>query len=250
MPELPQFAKSASYVEDRIHKALLAERPQRDAERVGVLGFSQIGKCARMLWAGIHGIENEREFDGRMLVLFDLGEAIEAHLIDLLERAGFEVRYHDPETDEQFEVTDFNGRAKGHLDGEILLGSKPHEKHWAVLETKSAKLSKYEELLEAGSYTRWNPTYGDQVQMYMGYRKREETLVLVECKDDSRIYSERIPFDPSRYGTLYQKAKHIVSTQTPPDKPEEATSQYCKHCKWCDVAEWCWGPLAEVSFDA
>jgi hypothetical protein len=249
MPQLPKLTKKADYVERRIHATLADERAKKDATHGGKLAFSQVGKCARLLYAGVNGVPEERDPQGRILVLFDLGEAVESHLISLLKRSGFEVQDRDPETGEQIRVVDFNGRASGRLDGEVLLGDRPHNQRWAVLELKSAKASRFDELEELDSYELWDLAYADQLQVYMGYRKRDEALVVVECKDDSRLHCERIAFNPTRFGELHQKARDIITAKTPPNRPPEAKSQYCGYCKWCDVNGWCWGPLAGVKFD-
>jgi len=144
MALLPKLPKTAQYIERRIHATLAEERAKKDATHVGKLAFSQIGKCPRLLWAELQGIPSEREVSGRVLVLFDLGEAVEGHLISLLSRSGFEVRDRDPETGEQIRIVDFNGKASGRLDGEIRLGDGSYNQRWAVLECKSAKASRYE----------------------------------------------------------------------------------------------------------
>lgn len=248
--QLPHVAKTASWIEARIHKQLTEDRRATNAVKSHRLAFSQIGKCERDLWAGIHGIPSEREPEGRILVLFDLGEAVESHLISLLQASGFIVN----DTDENcaqiritaFEDEDGNPRASGRLDGEIRVHS---DEVWAVFEVKSASRKKFDELLEAGSYEAWNPVYYDQVQMYMGLRKRARTLVAVECRDDSRLRFELVDFNPGRFGQLYTKASRIVSSGEILDRPAVAKSQYCAYCKWCDRNKWCWGPLAGVRFE-
>lgn len=248
MATLPKLPKLAPHVVDRIHAALTKERAKKSRLKAGKLPLSQIGKCARLLWAAINGVPGERDPSGRILVLFDFGEAVETHLISLLRRAGFEVVDRDSEG-EQLRISDFDNRASGRLDGEILLGDRPHNQRWAVLECKSAKKDRFDELEACGSYERWDPEYVAQAQIYMGYRKRPECLVLVECKDDSRLWPERIPFGLETFEELQAKASTIVHATSPLPRPPEAKTQYCQYCKWCDVNQWCWGPLSEVRFD-
>lgn len=244
--KLPMVGKTASWIENRIHKMLQERSEKKSIHRSKALGLSQIGKCERDLWAGLNGVPSERDMPGRMLVLFGLGDAVETQIIGLLADSGFELQENDPETDEQFEVEGFERRVLGHFDGKIKL--KP-EADWALLEIKSAKDTKFDELIEAGSYEAWNPVYGAQVHVYMGRAELSRCLVAVQCKNTSRLYFELIDFDPDKYRELWLKAGRIVTATEVPERPSEAKSQYCAHCKWCERNQWCWGPLAGVRFD-
>ncbi|MEE9382819.1 MAG: hypothetical protein V3V08_05335 [Nannocystaceae bacterium] len=248
--KLPVIAKTASWVETRIHKALAKARDERSAGKSGRLALSQIGKCERGLWGGVNGIPDERPPEGRILVLFDLGEAVETHVVELLRLAGFEVLSHDPDTGEQFRITGFGENASGRLDGLVRFKRSQHATdERALLEVKSANAKKFDELLASGSYAAWNPVYGDQVQVYMGRKGLKQALVVVECKNDSQLYVEVIDFDPGRYRELWAKAERIVNAESAPPRPEEGKSQYCGFCKYCSRGKWCWGPLVDVSFD-
>ena len=254
---LPKVAKTASWVEARIHKVLRENREETHREKSHRLAFSQIGKCERALQAGIRGVASEREPEGRFLVLFDLGDAVETHLIELLRKGGFVI--NNEEKRQQIRVTAFDERASGRLDGEIQLNRRSHpDEIWSLLEIKSVKEntnpkrvtpSSYEALEAAGSYAEWNPVYAAQVQVYMGLRGRKSALVVVECKNDSRLWTEIIDFDPDEFIRLMDKAERIVTSPETLDRPAEAKSQYCAFCKYCDVQNWCWGPLAGISFD-
>ena len=247
--KLPKIAKTASWVQYRIHKALEKELNETNTLKSHRLALSQIGKCERSLWAGINGIPDERPPAGRILVLFDLGNAVENHLVELLRRAGFEVQDRDPNTGEQFRITGFGEKASGRLDGIIRFRHRNTTNEWDLLEIKSANTKKFDELLSIGLYQDWNPVYGDQVQIYMGRYGLKHSLVIVECKDDSRIYVEIIDFDPDRYRDLWAKAERIVNSPTLLPRPSDGKSQYCDFCKYCSHQKWCWGPMPGVNFD-
>lgn len=242
---MKKVAKKLTWIEDMIHDQLAKEREAVSRTKSGRLALSQIGKCERDLWAGINGIPAERHPEGRILVLFDLGNAVEGHLIALLNAAGFEVT--DLEEGSQIRVV-LGDRASGRLDGEILLELEDGTRR-AVLETKSANAKKFDELIAAGSCAAWNPVYHDQVQIYMHLRGRICALVIVECKDDSRLWVELIDRDIDRGVELAEKANRITTATCPPPKPKEAKSQYCGYCKWCDRNAWCWSATAGVRFD-
>ena len=142
MPGLPIPRNPAPFVERRIHKAVSELDRKKRAERASTKGprlyVSQIGRCPRNLWAGLRGIAEDSEIEPRMLVLFDLGDAIEAHVIGLLRHAGFRVFDRDPVTKSQWRVSDFRDRLSGRLDGKIELGEDRWSRYHALLEIKSA----------------------------------------------------------------------------------------------------------------
>ena len=242
MAELPEIPERAPWIEAAIHKAVARRRTAKDP----FLSMSQIGDCERNLWAGLNGIPEGKEIEPRMLVLFEHGNAVEEHVIRLLTKSGRNVQAFDPETGEQFQCIDFDGRFRGRTDGKIELGSR--EKRWALLEIKSANTKQFELAQELG-YKAWRPKYADQAQVYMGYTELPEALAVVYCKDDSRIYAERLKFGKARFHAMRLKAGRILASEVVLPKPDEAKSQYCGFCKWCPRNAWCWGPLAEVRFD-
>ena len=243
MAELPKLIRTLPLVEQRIHAAL-AERRFNDTSRSGHLHMSQIGKCERFLWAELNGEKPDPPRE-RILVLFDHGHAVERHVLDLLDEAGYGVISEGDDFGGQIRVSGFDGRLVGHLDGKI---SMMGEHDWSLLEIKSANTKQFELLKEVG-YEAWKPDYAAQIQMYMGYAQLPDAVVVVYSKENSEIYAERIRFDLSQFSELRRKAERILDAESLPDRPAEAKSQYCKYCKYCDLGNWCWGPLAGVSFD-
>ena len=245
MAKLPQLIRTAPHVERRIHDALAEERA-KPSERDGRLGMSQLGKCERNLWASLNGIPEDAPIEPRILLLFAHGNAIETHVIDHLRKAGFFVRDRN-EAGHQFRYEDFGGKLVGHIDGMIELGSKPSDRAWCLLEIKSANTTKFDELVAVG-YESWNPEYAAQLQVYMGYARIADSLVVVYQKDTSRLHCEKVRFDPVKFKRLVGKAERIIASPKVLDRPTEAKSQYCNYCKWCPRNQWCWGPLADVRF--
>ena len=183
---------------------------------------------------------------------FGIGHHLEEAVIEWLIAADYEVECEDADGD-QWRVT-MGNMGVGHLDGMIRWG-KPHEDDWRLLEIKTAKAKKFDELVELGSYAEWNPGYLDQIQAYMGasqetagVRSLTDCLVVVVCKDDSRLYCEMIRFDSNRYADLKRKASVALGDEMPP-RPKAANGRYSKFCKWCDVGGWCYSALAGVEFD-
>lgn len=254
MAQLPVLKVGAPHIEKRIHRALEADREREAEKHRGRLALGSIGKCVRDLWAGVREIPEDKPTDGRALVIFEHGHAAESHMIGLLRRAGFIVVNLNPETGKQWRVVDHDDRASGRLDG-FICDSKLGDP-WRLLEIKSANLNQFEELLSVG-YEAWKPIYADQIQNYLGLGREQlrgfgsldEALAVVECKNDSRIYAERIRFNPMRFHELRQKGSLALSGGSlPPARPSAATSQYCGFCKWCPRNEWCWSSTADVRF--
>ncbi len=245
LPKLAPTQTSAQGVVRRIHDALIADNARSQSER-GAWGLSQLGACERNLWGAHRGVPSERVLPPRILAIFRHGDAIEAHVVSLLRQAGFEVQDVDPGTGEQWEVLTSDG-VTGHADGIIELGDvfSPRQ---ALLEIKSAKCSKFDELESLGDYAAWSPGYGAQIQAYMGLLGLHEALVVVYSKDDSRLYVEIIQADPEQFGELMAKATRVVRGELP-ERPTQATSRYCAFCKYCNRGDWCWGPMPGVAFD-
>lgn len=254
MAELPPMTRRRFEVERKIHSALEQERAKH-ADSAFYVRLSAIGKCQRELWAIRTGIPDERPPGGQALMTFDVGHHVEGAVIEWLRKAGYEVQC-ERAGGKQLRVWMRGETGVGHIDGLIRWESRSGSA-WRLLEIKTAKAKKFEELLECRSYRAWNEGYYDQVQGYMGASASTadvptltDCLVVVVCKDDSRLWCEMIAFDPERYAELEAKARLVVKSDEIVPRPKSATSQYCKFCKWCSRNAWCWSPLAGVEFDA
>lgn len=245
MPELERIRQPHPEVQRRIHKALLEARMKRPPNVPPVLYMSGVGECVRKLWAECHDQVGGPEFPAHMLAIFELGSGIEKHVIELLRLAGYLV------TDEQkLSVVSFEKgtELRGRRDGTILLGRRKFDLVPAILEVKSANKERWE-LCEAQGYEEWSPKYMDVLQCYMGASGIHVSLAVVYCKDDSRIYAEKILFDKARYEKVLSKADTALTSRTPPPRPKEATSEFSAFCRFCSARSWCWGPLPSVQFD-
>jgi len=196
-----EFLKEDSTI-GLIDKAI--ENKKRRARRY--LGMSSIGEpCLRKLWLSYHTKEQEI-FSGRMLRLFNMGQMIENRIVRQLRATGMTV------TGRQLAFKDHNGKFRGHCDG-ILSGmpesSKPH-----ILEIKSAS-DKYFKLFEKNGVEATAPKYTAQCQAYMGYAGLDRAVVIVENKNDSSLYMERIKFHHGQFEALREKAKMIIESPAP-----------------------------------
>lgn len=250
MAELPKIAQHK--IVNEIYEAALRQPQLRKRK---YLGMSEIGKpCSRALWYGFRGYQPIQP-DGRIKILFELGDIIEDRLVYYLTKAGYIIE------DQQREFSAHNGFFQGHWDGKILgVSSKPH-----VFEAKSANKKKFESFQKFGVRKTY-PAYYSQCQCYMGYSGLERALVVVYCKDTSEIYTEKIYFDQLDFEFLHGRAFEIITANQAPEKinnkfecqwcsqritclyPENAMSNFvCGTCYFMDwkkgtIDPWCWHP--------
>jgi len=247
MAEIPYRRSPHPEIEARIHAALAsrraAERQERPDRGLG-LYLGELGSCARKLWAQMHGHPRE-DFDGSALVRFGMGSAAEDLVVGWLVAAGYTIRRQQGRVLMQL---DGDRAVSGHIDGEIWLEHNRFDVEPAILEIKSANAEQFA-LCEAHGYDRWRPNYGDTIQAYMGASGVHVAMAVVLCKDNSRLYAEKLRFDPERYEGLKAKAEAVLTHETALPRPAEATSEYCQFCKWCHLRAECWGPTWDARFD-
>jgi len=237
----------------RIDEALVRNEIANERARIenpsGIDRMSSAGRCVRERWAAARGLplDPAKGFsqNPKLLRVFRLGHIIEDEVIALLEEAGLHVH------DQQLEVGSIESGWLGHIDGLIDVPTPTGLTRTFLLEIKSANSRRFAELIEMDSYAAWNPNYAAQIQAYMMHLPVEEALVVVYNKDTSEIYHEQILFDLDQARAIEKQAQVVTAEgSVPPKRPRDATSQYCKLCKWCDRNEWCWSAATDVEFDA
>lgn len=205
---------------------------EADRKPRNYLGLSQAGHaCPRFLWYAHNGYPG-KPIDGRILRLFQLGNLLEDQLVSDLRACGFSVY------NQQREVVFTQGdvRLVGHIDGIIEgLIEAPATPH--LFECKTASKKKYDELLKKGGYRVWNELYYWQVQIYMLGLKLKRAAVFVYCKDDSRLYMERIKLEKQATIERMQQIFEAVTSKTEPDRICPRADFYL--AKWCDYYEEC-----------
>ena len=197
------------------------------------LGLSQAGhKCGRLLWYKHRGYD-EPDIEGRTLRLFKLGEVLEDQTISDLRDCGFNVHSQQAPVKIEYEGITLTGSIDGIIEGLIEAPKTPH-----LFEHKTASLKKYNELVKKG-YREWNETYYWQLQFYMIGLGLKRAAAFVYCKDDSRLYMERIPLDMDATIDRLQDVFNAISSDTEPERA-------CPRKDWFE-AKWC--PFYEVCFN-
>ena len=198
------------------------------------LGASIIGHtCDRWLWLSFRWIMRE-DFNGRMLRLFRRGQDEERPLITDLKRIGFDISEINPKTKKQWEFKD--GHFAGSMDGLILSGvpDAPGKRH--VLEIKTHSKKSFD-ALEKDGVEKSKPMHFAQMQVYCGATETERALYVAVCKDDDRIYTERVRFDAEVYKYLVDRAQRIITSDRLPEPLSANPTWY--ECKFCAAYEFC-----------
>lgn len=226
LPETPTIEAIWKYYAEKES----AEKPRT------YLGGSQIGaECSRALWYGFRNVGKE-SFNPRILKLFETGHITESRLIENLRAAGVEVLDIDPSTREQWRFKSCGGHFSIGLDG-VVHGLKESSK-WHVLETKSMNKKHFDDL-EKNGVEKSHHQHFIQCQVGMGLAELERALYLVSCKDDDRLWFERLTFNPTVFKASMLKAERIINAESAPDRLSEDPSFF--KCKFCPFAGNCHG---------
>ena len=212
------------------YAARATQEPARD-----YLGGSELGQeCSRRIWYSFRHVGREA-IDGRIARLFQTGHLEEARLIQDLRDIGCEVLDKDPATGKQWRYV--SGHLSGGLDG-VVLGLPEAHKTWHLLEIKTANKKSFDKI-EKDGVKKAKPEHYAQMQMYMGLAELTRAAYFVCCKDDDRIYLERVEFDPSEHKSLLLKANRIIKEESPPERISEDRASF--GCKFCPMVDSCHG---------
>lgn len=201
------------------------------------IGGSDIGRqCDRRIWLAFRQVAVESH-DGRLLRLFQTGHREEARLIADLRNAGVEVWDRDENTGKQIEYSALDGHLVVHLDG-VAMGvpEAPETPH--LLETKTSNKKNFDKLEKEG-VEKSKPEHYAQMQLCMGLAGLTRALYLVACKDDERIYAERVHFNDKVFQALLLRAQRIIKSESAPAPISADASFYV--CKFCPLTAVCHG---------
>ncbi len=196
------------------------------------LGMSGIGHpCERSLWYGFRSF-TPAPLDGRVKMIFELGDHVEQIQIHWLQAAGFEI------TNKQDSYHDHNGYFRGHPDG-IIHGvtNKPHA--W---DAKSINKKGFDSLKKIGMQ-KSKPIYYAQAQMMMHYSGCDRAIYTFQCKDNSEWYAERFYYNQELAQSLIEKAHRIISSNYAPDR---AFDEDNFQCDWCNYKLQCYYPKENI----
>lgn len=227
MAAIPAPAHTLGAAIDAAHEA------RREPPR-GYLGASALGHpCDRWLWLSFRWAVVE-EFDGRMLRLFRRGHLEEATAVADLEAAGCVVSHTGAD---QLRV-ELGGHLAGHADGIIESGVPEAPKTRHLLEIKTHSLKSIEALAKDG-LRKSKPMHWAQMQVYMQGLGLDRGLYYAVCKNDDRIYTERIERDREAAKALIERG-HRITTSVRMPEPLAGGGPSWYACKFCPAYAHCW----------
>ena len=177
-------------------------------------GFSGVGDDDEYKqWMNFHWCLPST-FDGRMLRLFDFGNRIEDQVVEnIRESKVISIASHSA-NGKQIEASLFGGHFAGSCDG-LVRGLEPDTDETYLLEIKSANDKRWKELDRSEDYEGWSETYRWQIHAYMGGLGLKKCLVVVVNKNDSRIYSQIIDFNPRVWELAKERAERVIFNDEP-----------------------------------
>ena len=223
--KIPESNHSIQALVDKHHESQ-AEQPR------GHMGCSQLGHaCDRWLWLSFRWAVQPK-FPGRILRLFRRGQMEEATIVSDLRAIGLDVRG----SGKQQTRVDFGCHVSGSIDAVIESGvpEAPKKRHIAEFKTHSAK--SFADLEKKGVADS-KPEHWVQMQLYMHGTKVDRALYLAVCKDDDRIYTERINYDQEAAEKAIERGHRLALDDHMP--PPISTDPSWYQCKFCDAHEFC-----------
>lgn len=151
---------------------------------------------------------------GRVLRLFRRGHREEETVVADLQAAGMVVR--DYGDNQRF--LSFGKHVSGSCDGVIMSGVPHAEMTQHLLEIKTISKKRFDQLEKEG-VEKSNPQYWIQVHCYMHGTGMSRCLFVAVCKDDDRIYTERIKYDKEIAEHFIQRGQRIATSDRMPPPP-------------------------------
>ena len=211
------------------------------------LGASRLGvACERQLQFEYAQapVDHGRDFQGRILRIFERGHLNEASMVTWLRGAGFDLRTHKALPDGSFEQYGFSvaeGRLQGHIDGVFVAGPEGFA-YPALWETKNLNAKSWRDLQKNGLAVS-KPVYAAQVAVYQAYLELHEHPALFTAvnADTMEIYAELIPFDAALAQRMSDRAVRVITaTEAQEQLPRAYLDPTHFECKFCAYAERCW----------
>lgn len=207
----------------------------------GGIPMSSVGHdCYRKIYYDLHWVSGAKEFEARMIRLFDTGEIYEERLLDWLEAAEGVSVQRTGENGKQIKVSLAGGWLRGKLDGRARgLVEAPKTTH--VVECKSHNDNSFKSLLKNG-VKKSKPEHYAQMQSYMEATGDKRALYLAVNKNDDDIYLERVEYDVEYCIRMISKCEAVGKSDTPPPplhKNPDARNAF--DCRFCDHKGVCKG---------
>ena len=196
------------------------------------MGASQLGHpCDRWLWLSFRWAVFSK-FPGRILRLFRRGHNEEHTIVSDLRAIGINIQG----TGSKQKRVNFGSHVSGSLDGIISSGvpEAPRKKHIAEFKTHSLKSFNK---LEKEGVIKSKPEHYIQMQIYMHGTGIDRALYYAVCKNDDRIYTERLKYEKGIAERHIERGKRLALDDRMP--PPISTDETWYQCRFCDAHEFC-----------
>lgn len=240
--------KLSEEINSLIDKALTINHSKQTKRNY--LGASRLGvSCNRALQFEYTDTpkDEDQNFTGRILKIFEAGHVFEELMINWLRLAGFELITHKQSGD-QFGFSVCGGKIKGHIDGVIIAAPEEFKMKFPMLwECKSMNNKSFNETVKKGLAIS-KPVYAAQVAIYQAYMEgsiegisKNPALFTAINKDTAEIYFELIDFDNALAQKASDRAVMILSaTEAHELLPRIANDSSYFECKFCPWQKRCW----------
>jgi hypothetical protein len=207
------------------------------------LGASRLGvACERQLQFEYAQapVDYGRDFQGRILRIFERGHLNEESMVTWLRGAGFDLRTHKA-NGEQYGFSVAEGRLQGHIDGVFVDGPAGFA-YPALWETKNLNAKSWRDVEKKGLAIS-KPVYAAQVAVYQAYLDLHEHPAIFTAvnADTMEIYAELVPFDAALAQRMSDRAVRVITaTEAQEQLPRAYLDPTHFECKFCSYAERCW----------
>ena len=133
---------------------------------------------------------------------------------------------------------DFGSHVSGSLDGIIESGVPGAPKARHIFEAKTHSKKSFDDLVKHG-VEKSKPVHSAQMQVYMHGTNIDRALYFAICKDDDRIYTERLRYSRTEAERLIARGHRIALADRMPEPLSSNPSWY--ECKFCAGHDFCHG---------
>ena len=224
MTKIPEPENTIESLIDKAHENRISKpRPH--------MGASMLGHpCERWMWLSFRWAV-QPVFPGRVLRLFRRGHQEEPNIINDLRSIGVMVQNLETQTN-----VNFGSHVSGSIDAVIEGGVPEAMQKRHIGEFKTHSLKSFNDM-EAKGVEKSKPEHYAQMQVYMHGTKIDRALYVAVCKDNDRIYTERIRYNAKIAETLVKRGQRIALSERMP--PPISTDPTWYQCKFCDAHSFC-----------
>lgn len=226
--------KRRTDIEDLIYQSYEDKRRTDQLPHRVRLGASDIGnECARAVWYTFRHAQR-KDFEGRLLRLFQRGSLEEPVIEDDFKRIGIPISATSDGT-RQHAFTDATGHFRVHLDGVIQIEGKQ-----LLVEEKTMSRFSFKKLEKMGGVRYSHPNYYAQIHAQAATAEKQikvdGALFVAVCKDTDELWIEELEIDQDAKKAVMERAQAIIGGIAPPPMD---ISPNAPPCKWCDYKSLC-----------